>query len=375
MFRPKRNRRLFAVALFLVSLTTGSAFAQVLAPESLRIPATFEAAAGKEKVWLEALMVRPSGPGAFPLAILNHGSPRDRADARRLTPQSMLPQAMEFARRGWAAVILMRRGYGSSEGEIGKEYGSCQAPDYEAAGRSNADDIREAIRFMAAQRYVDGSHIISVGVSAGGFATVALAADPPPGLVAAINFAGGRGSLSDDKICSEERLIGAFAGFGRTARIPMLWVYAANDHFFGPRAARKFYDAFTAGGGQASFVAAPAFGTEGHFLFSQAGVPVWMPIVEDFLARNRLQMRSTPLDLASSKAVPPPASLSVVNREVFQNFLAAPPNKAFAVAANGAFGWRSARRSAEDAEEESLALCAKNSTRQCRVYMVNDRLK
>ena len=375
MVQPKWHCRLFAATLFLLTQIAGSAMAQVLAPEALRIPATFATATGKVKVSLEALMVRPGGPGPFPLAILNHGSPRDRNDARQLTPQSMLPQAIEFARRGWVAVILMRRGYGLSEGEIGKEYGSCQAPDYEAAGRSNAGEIREAIRFMVAQRYVDGSHIISVGVSAGGFATVALAADPPPGLVAAINFAGGRGSLADDKICGEERLIGSFGRFGRTARVPMLWVYAVNDHFFGPPAARKFRDAFTAAGGQASFVAAPAFGTEGHFLFSQAGIPVWAPMVDEFLARSRLQMRATPLDLPSNKAVPPPANLSVANREAFRSFLAAPPHKAFAVAATGAFGWRSGRRSAEDAEAEALATCANHATRPCRVYMADDRLK
>ena len=46
--------------------------------------------------------------------------------------------------------------------------------------------------------------VSAVGVSAGGFATVALTASAPQGLVAAINFAGGRGSLSADEVCEED---------------------------------------------------------------------------------------------------------------------------------------------------------------------------
>ena len=58
---------------------------------------------------------------------------------------------------------------------------------------------------------IDATRIISVGQSAGGFATVALTADPPAGLVAAISFAGGRGSPRDGEVCADERLVAAFA--------------------------------------------------------------------------------------------------------------------------------------------------------------------
>ncbi len=78
--------------------------------EDLRIPMP---EAGKQG--LEALLVRPEGPpGKFPLVILSHGSPR-KADVRmNMTARNMQPLAMEFARRGWAAVAVLRRGYGGS---------------------------------------------------------------------------------------------------------------------------------------------------------------------------------------------------------------------------------------------------------------------
>ena len=116
----------------------------------------------------------------------------------------------------------------------------------------------------------DGSRIISVGVSAGGFATVALTADPPPGLIAAISFAGGRGSLEADQDCRADRLVDAYRAMGKTSRVPMLWVYAENDHFFGPQLAQQLRQAFTGSGGNVEFIRAPAFRDEGHFLFSQA---------------------------------------------------------------------------------------------------------
>jgi len=90
---------------------------------------------------------------------------------------------------------------------------------------------------------VDPGRIISIGRSAGGFATVALTAKPPAGLVAGISFAGGRGSPAKDEVCNPGDLINAFQVFGEKSRVPMLWVYAQNDHFFSPQMAAEFYQA------------------------------------------------------------------------------------------------------------------------------------
>ena len=92
--------------------------------------------------------------------------------------------------------------------------------------------------------------MIAVGVSTGGFATVALTSDPPPGLAAAINFAGGlhRASLTGTGIRNgrdEAALVDAFATLGRSSRTPMLWIYAENDSVLqarsGAPAARRIH--------------------------------------------------------------------------------------------------------------------------------------
>ena len=279
---------LLASAL-LVGLVSESAAAEPYLQEELRIPSALAGPRG-----LEALLVRPNEPGRYPLALIAHGSPRSAESHPKITPAALLPQAIEFARRGWVAVVVMRRGYGDSGGGSTDSYGPCANPDFIAAGKAGAADLKTSIEFLVKRPDIDRSRVISVGVSAGGFATVALTADPPPGLVAAISFAGGRGSIHKDEDCHPEQLIEAFRSFGQRSRIPMLWVYAENDHFFGPALAQQLKGAFTEGGGNVEFIAAPAFGRDGHYLFSMDGIPIWSGLVDRYLKQHDLKLRATP---------------------------------------------------------------------------------
>lgn len=271
-------------ALLALAFSVRAQDAQDLVEHELRIPAP-----GAGRQGLEAFMVRPNDPGPHPLALLNHGSPRAGSDRRKMTPQEMLPQAREFARRGWTAVIVMRRGYGDSGGNYAEDAHPCsRRPDFYDSGIESANDLRAAIGYLSKLPEIDPARIISVGRSAGGFATVALTAKPPAGLVAAISFAGGRGSPAKDEVCNSGDLIDAFRRFGKTSRVPMLWVYSQNDHFFSPQLAAEFYRAFTSAGGRAQFVSAAPFGTDGHRLFSEAGSSIWTPMVDAFLRRENL---------------------------------------------------------------------------------------
>ncbi len=355
------------VLCVLLLWTMGSAWADGLIQTNLPIPASF---GGGVEMTLEGILIRPAGPGPFPIAIVTHGSPRDPADRATMGPLRLVPQAQEFARRGWATLVVMRRGYGASPGPYAESNGPCNNPDYIVSGERSAEDIRQAIRFMARQPFADASRVISVGVSAGGFASIALTANPPPGLVAAISFAGGRGSRGDDDVCVPDRLVGAFGQFGRTSRVPTLWIYAENDLFFGPPLARRFLDAFTRAGGKADFVAAPANGKDGHFLFS-AAIPAWTPSVDRFLSDHGLAVRKAPIALPVSTLAPPP-ELGERNRNGFRDYVAAPGNKAFAVSPDGAYGWKSGQRAEADAQQGALENCAKHTRKTCRIAVVND---
>jgi dienelactone hydrolase len=355
-----------ALALVLAS-SSASLRAEGIRTDELQIPAVLSGATFK----LEAIVVRPDDGGAHPLALINHGSPRDGNDRAKMSPYGMWFQAAAFARRGWTAVAFLRRGYGRSQGGWAETWGGCAHPDYTRAGRVAAGDIAAAAHFMTGQPYVGKDRWISVGVSAGGFATVALTADPPSGLAAAIAFAPGRGSSAPDQVCDEPQLVAAFAAYGKTSRTPLLWVSAPNDHFFGPRLVKDMTGAFSSGGGHLSFVAAPAFGDDGHQLFRANGAAIWSPIIDRFLADNHLKLRNYEIKVAVSD-LPAPTGLSDKGREAFKTYLESGPNKAFVV--NGThFGWSAGRRSPDDAIKEALGFCAPGTGLTCTVVNVNDK--
>jgi dienelactone hydrolase len=321
---------------------------------------------------LEAMLIRPSGAQRHPLALISHGAPRDGAARAVMTPNGLHAQAVEFARRGFAAVVVMRRGYGDSGGGYAENSGPCASRNYLATANASAADLRAAVDALSRRADITTRGMIAIGVSAGGFASIALSADPPPGLAAVINFAGGRGSRADNEVCDEAALVRAFAALGKTSRVPMLWVYAENDKFFGPELARRMYAAFTTAGGRARLIEAPAFGRDGHGLFSATGVPIWTPMVDLFLREHDLGSRE-PLAAPAIAALAPPAQLGERGRAGFTGYLASGPQKAFAVSPKGHFAFRSGLRTATQAEAAALEECAKLAP-DCALYATGDEL-
>jgi dienelactone hydrolase len=285
------------LALLVVIASVGVGLADAIRLDALKIPVPNEGGEGPSVALLDAIVLRPDDGQAHPLVILNHGSPRSSSRRPSMSPYGMWAQAAEFARRGWVAVAVLRRGYGASQGGWAEGFGSCSELDYVKAGRAGASDIEAVAKFMMGRGYVGRGRWISVGHSAGGFATVALAASTPPGLGAAIVFAPGRGSSSPDSVCGEDGLVAAFALFGKTSRVPLLWVSAENDHFFGPKLVTRLSDAFAKAGGNLTLVRTAPFGDDGHMLFKAEGAPIWAPIVDRFLRANDLVLRDRLLDM------------------------------------------------------------------------------
>jgi dienelactone hydrolase len=323
---------------------------------------------------LDALLVSADLPGKRPLVVMTHGSSRDPEGHRNVTPWAFLPQATWFARRGFVVLVVVRRGYGRSGGEQdGAHTGRCPQTDYERASQNAAEDLRVAIEYGSRLPDVDPTRAIAVGISTGGMATVALTADAPKNLVAAINFAGGRGSQADHDVCNPDSLVSAYHDFGRRSRVPMLWIYAQNDKFFWPELAQRFDAAFRAAGGQDEFIQAPADGDDGHHLFSH-GIEVWTPMVDAFLKAHDLALLSEPLPEPAPPNIPPPPGLSDPGQESFRKYLTLGPHKAFAMSAHH-FAFVVAQMSAEDAARKAIESCNKNASasgERCRLVFADD---
>lgn len=318
---------------------------------------------------LDALEVYVDVPGKHPLALLTHGT-SDKPEERRLVyPWAMLPQALWFARRGYVALVIVRRGYGTSGGTQDSSSGGCRMGygSFRDTGEASADDLREAVVYAGKNLpEVDTDTIVSAGVSTGGFAQVALTAKPPAGLKAAINFAGGRGGNGKGDLCNEGGIVDAFKDFGKHSRTPMLWIYAENDKWFPPRYAHEFQAAFEKGGGTDQFVLAPPDGEDGHHLFSH--VSAWNATADAFLRDHNLLPLAAPYPAPAPPKVDPPPGLHDRGLDAFRAFLTAGPHKAFATDGKGLWGMSAGQMQQELADQRAVENCQRTATgARCQV--------
>lgn len=311
---------------------------------------------------LKAIAARPATAGRFPLVVISHGSPRRITEAKKRDLDWADWIADDFARRGWAAATVLRRGYGASDGAVADSYGTCNEPQFRAAGLTSAQDIVQAVRYFQKQPYVDPTRVLLVGVSAGGFGSIAAASLAPAGVVAVVNFAGGRGSVSADDVCKPDELVEAYGDFGKTVRVPSLWIYSQNDHFFGPDLARRMFAAFKSSGAPGELLIAPPYQRDGHNLIF--GQPIWRDAVYDFLKRNHLPF--------AAPMLPPPPQASAAIAQAFADYLATPNyEKAFVIGPGGAYGWASGYNTADAALAAAREQCEQN----CKVvYAIDDTL-
>jgi dienelactone hydrolase len=239
---------------------------------------------------IRATLYRPAGDGPFPLAVVNHGSDQDvHARARMGAPQFDTITSW-LVQRGYAVLLPQRPGHGETGGPYLEDQGNCAAPNYVGSGERTAESIEAAIAFMTAQPFIKPSGVVVVGHSAGAWGGLALAARNPKNVSAFVNFAGGRGGRNrgqPGENCAPDRLVAAAGTFGRTARIPTLWLYAENDSYFPPSLARRMADAYTSAGGKAEFHLLRRLGEEGHFYIrgngDQAG---WAAPLDAFLSQT-----------------------------------------------------------------------------------------
>jgi dienelactone hydrolase len=174
-----------------------------------------------------------------------------------------------------------RPGHGGTGGRYLEDQGGCDEADYARSGRATADAIAAASGFMRKQSFIRPDGMVIVGHSAGAWGALALAGANPKDVSAIIAFAPGRGGHANDqpnKVCAPHTLMAAAAEFGKEARVPVIWLVAANDTYFSPELSRRMADAFRGSGGKAGFHVLAASGSEGHWLAeSEAGIKIAGP--------------------------------------------------------------------------------------------------
>jgi dienelactone hydrolase len=257
----------------------------------------------QEEIWvlplplpMFAYLVRPVGDGPFPLAIMNHGVSMNPTGRSFFPLVEFRDAAKWFAKRGYLVVAPVGSGYGAAAidipehgiyGPFFSKIGKCSNPNFRAPGLAIAQVDLWIIEYLTVEKRIVPKDIIVVGQSAGGWASIALSSLNPPQVKAIITFAAGRGGRVDGKPnnnCAPDKLVEVTGEFGRTSRVPMLWIYIENDTFFGPALSKRMHEAFTTAGGKAEYHLLPPFGSDGHFLIgSPDAISIWSPLVTKFL--------------------------------------------------------------------------------------------
>ena len=342
----------------------------------LRLPVTVKDLYGREETRSIALTAfKPSGQGPFPLVIVSHGrAPADRRAQQGR--QRFEPLARYLVDKGFAVLVPTRVGYGDTYGDFDPEdHGGCSVMRVEPVSIAASDQVLATLQFAHTLPHVDTSRWVAMGQSVGGFTTVAVAWRHPPGLVGAVNFAGGAGGDPQNRPgqpCSPGQIERLWRANAATVQVPMLWLYWENDKYWGADVPKRWYQAFTEGGGKAEMHSLPAVGTDGH-----AGLGIdmdnWVPLVDAYLARigfttSGMMLRPPASNHARLDDVARLPASQNVREGSYRRFLEARLPRAFAIGPKGASGWATG----DWAIGRALGLCQRRNGARCKLYAVDD---
>ena len=337
-----------------------------LVQEDVRIPAA------NGRYSLAATILRPEGKGPFGAVVLNHGTPGSASGRARESAELLIQSAAVFARRGYVVVLPLRRGFGATGGEFAEDPGTCANPDYRKGEQAAADDVMAAYEYARGLPYVDGKRMILAGQSAGGMVSMVTAGTRnPEGLVAVLAFAAGRGGNPDFRPgvpCAIEPVAKLLESVGKAVRVPVLLHYAENDLYFNGQTSRLWYERFAASGARAEYVLQPAFGRDGHYIFSETlGVRYWLPAVEQFLGKHSIPFERLDAGQPIVSVDHVPHVRTDACKNLYRAFLEAPAPRAYAVSGDGRCGFASGL---PDAADIAVRECRTNAKETCALYAV-----
>jgi dienelactone hydrolase len=252
---------------------------------------------GRRQPWLvpspdpdtpaHAWLFRPPGDGPFPLALIAHASTQNVLRRAQMPQPEYRALSAWLVARGFAVLVPERLGHGATGGRYLEDQGGCDEANYSRSGNATADSIKAALDYLLGQSFIRRDGAVVVGHSAGAWGALALAAENPPGVALVVAFAPGRGGQANDlpnQVCAPHTLISTAAEFGEDARVPVLWLVAANDSYFSPDLSKQLADAFRGGGDKVDFRVLAASGSEGHWLAeTDGGAKIFGPALESAL--------------------------------------------------------------------------------------------
>ncbi len=270
------------LAIFILFAFSGNeALAQQLPIwEQVWIPTKEKELFGRESdVRLDAALYQPQGTAPYPLVIWNHGSTGGDASFAKVSARA--PHiATFFLSRGFAMLVPMRRGRGSSGGYDGEtDGGSCDFGRSMAGIERAMADIDAALAYAKTRENLDTSRLVIGGISRGGLLSVAYTARRPElRVLAVVNFSGG---WTGDRCASDTN--GALLQSGGAKNVPMIFLYGGRDATYSDESIRRYAAGFEKSGGILEFQLIKNELRNGHFLSSEP--KLWLPLITPFFEK------------------------------------------------------------------------------------------
>jgi dienelactone hydrolase len=356
-----RRQLIFLGTLFCAAYIAVSADAAVLVEET-----TLKVEIRGWTYALETAIVRPAAhDGPLPVALITHGSPRSAADRPKIRTSTVISVAKDMAHRGWLAVVVIRRGFGASDGPFSEGY-DCAAPNFRRTFATAAEDLAAAHAVIGKRPDADVSRTIALGQSLGGGAVLGWAATQPSGLLAIVNVSGGAGSSAPGINCDENGLVSTFEALGAATKIPSLWFYSENDSYLPPNLVRRLHAAYARGGKAELHVYGP-MGEDGHNIWwmSEARVQ-WMQTLDGYLrAANLPTWDAAPIYAATGH-------LNTEAKRTLTYYLSFPTEKALAISrTKGTARFIGNQTDTVTARLRALEACEKAAGEPCDVLIEN----
>lgn len=235
---------------------------------------------------LEVVIFRPSGPGPFPLAVINHGSTGRGDKPAQFTETVFFTELADFLNdRGWIVAFPQRRGRGKSDGLYDEGLADNRIRGYTgdiyttSRGADRAlSDIDAAITALRKRQDVASAPVLIGGNSRGGVLSIAYAGLHPEQVAGVINFVGGWLSESYSTASTVNRLLFIRgASYGR----PTIWLYGQHDTNYSIAHCRDNFAAFEKAGGLGKFVEFDMPVGQGHFVIGRPSL--WSGPIDSYL--------------------------------------------------------------------------------------------
>lgn len=287
---------------FLKSALSQSSGSNALQPEIVNVTVPASQYLPSDTAMSVLVYKLPEAKETNPVVIFSHGRPSTIA-ARAAQKTPVHPDIVRYWHsRGYAVVAAVRPGYGDNTSVDPEDSGTkwsgdtCSGrADFQKTANAATHAVKAVHTWLTSQEWVKKDRLLLVGQSVGGFTTVNACGQNWSGVLGCINFAGGTGGnpvASPGKSCQPERVSGVLSNSAKSTLVPSLWLYSANDKYWGEDQPKQWFKAFQESAKAANqtasseFFAAPSVGENGHSL-QVNGMNLWRPVIDKWLEQNR----------------------------------------------------------------------------------------